>query len=309
MREINLYHLQLMDLELFLNVADCGSFTKAGEKMFMTQSWVSKRINLMERELGLSLFSRNKREVTLTPAGQVLEERLRRITDDILSAIQAAHTAQTGVSGSLRLGFLEWGTIVFLPQLESFMKQNPQLSVEIYRQQFSELRTNISTGRVDLIFTMSYDCDQFSSEQYNQLHVQPVPMVAYMQKNHPLAGRALLEVEDLRAEPLLMVDQKSSSGYGSYVHQLFQAHNIRPLIAHYANGGGAHIGNVLLNKGILLASQYFLENSWEDQIARVPIRGADLYVSAIWRKQNSNPVLHKFLADIAGDAAARLKEP
>ena len=76
MRDINLFNLQLMDLELFLNVARYGSFTKAGERMFMTQSRVSKRIDLMENELGLQLFIRNKRKVILTPAGRVLEQRL-----------------------------------------------------------------------------------------------------------------------------------------------------------------------------------------------------------------------------------------
>ena len=78
MREINLYNIQLMDLELFLTVAKYASFTKAGEKLFVTQSWVSKRIHLMEDELGLSLFIRNKREVTLTPAGRAYARGILR---------------------------------------------------------------------------------------------------------------------------------------------------------------------------------------------------------------------------------------
>ena len=68
MQEFNLNNLQLLDIELFLAVAQCGSFTKAGEKLFVTQSWVSKRMNLMERELGLMLFLRAKRGVILPPA-------------------------------------------------------------------------------------------------------------------------------------------------------------------------------------------------------------------------------------------------
>ena len=106
MREINIYNLQLMDFELFLNVAKYESFTKAGERMFMTQSRVSKRISIMEDELGLRLFIRNKRKVVLTPAGRILARRLRNISDDILNAIQEAHVAQTGMSGQLKLGFL-----------------------------------------------------------------------------------------------------------------------------------------------------------------------------------------------------------
>lgn len=96
-----------------------------------------------------------------------------------------------------------------------------------------------------------------------------------------------------------MVDEKSSPGFCAYVRQLFLDNNIHPQVAHYAHDGQAHIASVLLNRGVLLASQYLLENAWEDQIARVPIRGADLFVTAVWKTQNTNPVLRKFLSCIS----------
>lgn len=294
-QDINLFNIQLGDLELFLNVAKYGSFTKAGEKMFMTQSWVSKRISQIEAELDLSLFIRNKREVVLTPAGRVLEQRLRSVTDDILDALQAAHVAQTGASGYLRIGYLEWGNIVFLEQVQKFIADNPQFSVEVYRQRFSELRADVSIGRMDVIFTTSYDCDQFLNSDYCILNVKKVPLLAYMSKEHPLARCSEISMEDLRAQPMLMVDQKSSTGYGAFVRDLFVKHNIRPVISQYAHDGGEHIGSILINKGILLASQYFLENSLEDEIARVPVKDEDLYVTAVWRRHNTNLVLMKFL--------------
>lgn len=301
MRVINLYNLQFKDLELFLTVAKHASFTKAGEKMFVTQSWVSKRINQMENELGLTLFIRNKREVVLTPAGRVLERRLTNITDTLLSAIQEAHTAQTGASGLLRIGFLDWESIVFFDQLERFKNENPQLPIEIYRRNFFDLRSDIALNQLDLIFTVSYDCNQFSSDEYHFLHLKKVPLLAYMSKNHPLAKKKILDIEDLRAEPLLMVDQESSSGYYDFIRQLFLNRNIRPLIAQYAHNGGEHIGSILFNKGILLASQCFLENSWEKQIARVPIKDVTVNITAIWKKRNTNPALMKFLQTIVNE--------
>ena len=301
MKDFNLFNVQISDLELFLNVAKYGSFTKAGEKLFMSQSWVSKRISQMETELGLVLFLRNKREVTLTPAGKVLNSRLQSVTATILDAIQAAHAVQSGASGFLRIGYLEWGTIVFLDRLEQFMQDNPQLSVEVYREQFSELRSDLSSGRMDLIFTTSYDSDQLSGGDFVMARVKKIPLMAYMHRSHRLAGRSEISIDELRAEPILMVDQKSSSGYSSYIRGLFAQKSIIPNIAQYASSGGAHIGSILLNRGVLLASQYFLENSWEDMIARVPILGAELYVVAIWRKENQNPMLIKFIDSVTPD--------
>ena len=69
MFEINLSNIQLQDLELFLAVADYGNFTKAGEKLYVTQSWVSKRMSFLEHELGLQLFLRSRNKMSQTPAG------------------------------------------------------------------------------------------------------------------------------------------------------------------------------------------------------------------------------------------------
>ena len=299
MQDINLFNIQLSDIELFLNVAKYGSFTKAGEKMFMTQSWVSKRISQIESDLDLRLFLRNKREVVLTPAGRILEQRLRNVTDDILDAIQAAHVAQTGASGYLRIGYLEWGNVVFLDRVQRFIQNNPQFSVEIYRQNFADLRADISIGRMDIIFTASYDCLQFNNGDYCTMNIRKVPLMAYMNREHPLAKRESITMDDLRPEHMLMVDQKSSPGYGTYVRDLFIKHKIRPVIAQYAHDGGEHIGSILINRGILLASQCFLDHSMEAEIARVPIEGEDVYITAVWRRQNTNLVLMKFLGDIA----------
>lgn len=295
MRDFNLYNIALSDLELFLNAAKYGSFTKAGEKMFMTQSWASKKISQLESTLDLTLFIRSQQKLLLTPAGRVLEERLLGITDNILDAIQAAYVAQTGASGSLRLGYLEWTNLDFLEDVKAFIEKYPQCNVEIYRQNFSDLRDAVAIGRMDVIFNASYDCAQFTTDSYNMKNLYNMSLMAYMHKDHPLAGKTSLSIEDLRTQPMLMVDQMSSTGYGNYIRDLFIKYNIRPIVSQFAHDGGEHIGNILINKGILLASEYFLDKTFEEQIARVPIENEELYVTAVWQKQNLNPVLKKFI--------------
>lgn len=301
MREINLYNIQLQDLELFLATAKYGSFTKAGEKMYMTQSWVSKRISLMETELGLRLFIRNNRKITLTPAGRVLAQRLEHITGDILDALQEAHNAQKGMTGYFRLGFLEWGINAYIKKLEEFMEKNPQISVDLFFQQFQELRANIESNRMDLIFTMAYDSVILSKEEYYILPIQQVPLMAYISRKNPLSREDSITVKDIRSETMLMLDQKSSPGYCECINQMFRAYNIRPLISQYAHNGREHVGNILLNKGILIASKYFLGNEYSEQIVPIKIQNAETFVTAVWKKQNTNPTLLHFLQEIKGD--------
>ncbi len=295
MRDINLYNLQLMDLELFLYVAKYGSFTKAGDRMFMTQSRVSKRIDLMEQELGLQLFIRNKRKVVLTPAGRVLEQRFSKVTDDIFSAIQEAHTTQMGMSGYLKLGFLEWSTIIFMDALEKFTVENPQISVDIFRNDFKALRNHLFNNQMDLIFTMSYDTSAFNEKEYSFLPLTKTCMAAYINRKNPLSQKKSLCIKDLQAEYLLMLDQKSSPGYCSYIMKLFNDEQIHPLISHYSHSGGEHIGNVLMNKGILLASDFFMTDNWGGQIVKVPLEHTEVHVTGIWKTENTNPALKQWL--------------
>ena len=143
MRDINIYELQLMDIELFLRIAEYGNFTKAGQGLFMSQSLVSKRINAFENSLGLQLFIRNKRNVSLTPAGKYLQQELNKINESIFNTINEAHNIQSGITGSIHLGFIEWSNLFFMELLEDFMQENPQIHFEINRYSFFEIRKNL----------------------------------------------------------------------------------------------------------------------------------------------------------------------
>lgn len=300
MRDINLYNIQLMDLELFLTTTKYGSFTKAGEVMFVSQSWVSKRINFMEHELGLQLFIRNNRKLTLTPAGRILAQRLDSITDRIMDALQEAHTAQKGAAGYLKLGFLDWNTNPFLPNLEEYMKKNPQILIDIFFQQFAELKDNFINNRTDLIFTVSYDVEDLPEAEYHVIPIQRIPLMAYVSKKNPLSQRTKICVEDLRPEQMLMLDPNSCRGYSKYINDMFASNGINPLVYQYATTGREHIGNILLNRGVLLASQNFLGNTYSDSIAALEVEDAKLYMTVSWKKQNLNPVIPSFLQDVAG---------
>ena len=300
MDKTNLPNIQLSDLELFLAVERFGSFTKAGERLFITQSWVSKRISNLENELGFRLFDRTKREVSLTPAGLIMKQRLEGVIYNIVSAIQAAHEVQSETIHSLRLGCLEWKSGEFYKKLEYFAEQNPRIIVDLDMKPFNEQFIDLSLGRKDLIFSYSHIHGQAVTDEYSVLTFLQVPLVAYMHRNHRLAGKEILEIEDLRDVPLLTLEERASSYHLDHIRQLFLPLNIRPVIAKYADDVSDHFGNVLMNKGVLLASQYLMGDSWKEMIACSPLRGVYYNLVAIWKTNNSNPALKVFLENLPG---------
>lgn len=291
MHEISLNNIQLQDFEIFLAVADYGSFTKAGEKLFVTQSWVSKRMNLLESELGLQLFIRSRNHMSLTPAGEYLRERLHFGQNYLRESIQEANRIQTGISGAIRIGILEWATNVLLSPLQDFVKENPQISVDIHCQQFQEMREDLRYGNTDLIFTLEYDNISFLKTEISSARLCEAQMMAYMNREHPLAGRESITIRDLQSEEMLLLYDHSSSGYNEFVNRLFRQEKIRPLVSQYAASGRAHLVNLMFGRGILIASKFFLGEEYQNQICAVPIEGLQTYITAVWKKDHPNPVI------------------
>ncbi len=308
MHEISLNNIQLQDFEIFLAVADYGSFTKAGEKLFVTQSWVSKRMNLLESELGLQLFLRSRNHMSLTPAGEYLKKRLKFAQSYLRESIQEANRIQTGISGAIRIGILEWATNVLLTPLHTFVRENPQISVDIHCQQFQEMREDLRQGNTDLIFTMEYDNISFLKTEISSARLCEAQMMAYMNTEHPLAGRESISVKDLQSEEMLFLYDQSSSGYNEFINRLFLQEKIRPLVSQYAASGRAHLVNLLFGRGILIASRYFLEETYQDQISAVPIEDAKTYITAVWKQDNPNPVIPMILQWVSTEIGMKAED-
>ena len=78
---------------MFLAVAECGSFSEAGKRLFVSHSTTSRAVAALEQELGAQLFRRSSRSVTLTPAGEILVERAENLltqAEDLAAAVRDA---------------------------------------------------------------------------------------------------------------------------------------------------------------------------------------------------------------------------
>ena len=85
--------MELEQLRMFLAVAECGSFSEAGKRLFVSHSTTSRAVAALEQELGAQLFRRSSRSVTLTPAGEILVERAEDLltqAEDLAAAVRDA---------------------------------------------------------------------------------------------------------------------------------------------------------------------------------------------------------------------------
>jgi DNA-binding transcriptional LysR family regulator len=142
----------LRQLEYFLAVVDEGSFTRAADRLFVTQPGLSQQIATLEKELGGSLFSRLPRAVALTPTGRALLPHARAAVTAAERGNAAARAATGSEGGELRLACLYSVSLGLLPGvLRRWRAENPDVTVRLYEHRHGDaLATAIAEGQADV---------------------------------------------------------------------------------------------------------------------------------------------------------------
>jgi len=184
----------------FLEVARLGSFSRAGEKVFRSQSAVSAQIRQLEQEYGDRLLDRSGKSVKLTPAGQIFyqyAERLKNLRDESLMAVaDHGHTPR----GMLRLGANEATCLYVLPEVfAEYCRRYPAVQISIYRNFSYKILEKLEAGAIDVgIVTLPVKSPS--------LKTQPIfrdKLMLMTSRKNPLARQKTVSVESIVQQPLL----------------------------------------------------------------------------------------------------------
>jgi DNA-binding transcriptional LysR family regulator len=146
--------IDLRNIETFFWVARLGGFRAAAEKLNATQPAISQRIASLETALGVRLFERDSRGITLTAKGYELLSHAERMLQ-MRTDMQRAAAAQNVMTGTLRLGVSETIVHTWLPSLMEYMHEAyPALMVDIQVDTSTALRTQLSSHQIDLAFLL-----------------------------------------------------------------------------------------------------------------------------------------------------------
>ena len=219
--------MDLRQLEMFRTVAEMSSFTKAGEKLHVSHSAVSRQVKLLEEELQVSLFARANRRVFLTEPGKALLTHAVTIFDDVTSAVRSVSQMSTKITDHIVLGTGTTMLNFFLPPVfEQFKARYSSVDVQIKTGQWPVIIEDIRTGMVDLVIG-SLPLPILGRE----LAVRPLyreELVLVAGKNYPLANKKFIQPEELNDYPLLSFP--SCSATRQILEHLFQELKISPKV-------------------------------------------------------------------------------
>ncbi|MBZ2187665.1 LysR family transcriptional regulator [Alcanivorax sp. JB21] len=172
-------------LQAFLAVTDQGSFSAAAEALFVTQPAISKRIALLEQQLGTRLFDRIGRQVHLTEAGQALLPRARNILRDMEDTSRAISNLAGHVGGTLRIGTSHHiGLHRLPPVLREFSRRYPEVQLDIHFIDSEEAWEGVLQGDLELgVVTLPPAPDPRVTSEV----IWQDPLVFMAAPEHPLA--------------------------------------------------------------------------------------------------------------------------
>jgi DNA-binding transcriptional LysR family regulator len=265
--------MNLTRLQYFIEVARCGSFSTAAERLYTSQPNLSKQIAAMERETGLQLFNRTTRSVTLTTAGQYLFDQLQTVPTQIESALrQAARLSRTD-QRHICIGVLEGQEVNprLRESLAEITHRYPDLHVELERNSFANLRSGLTNLHYDLIVTLEFEVDP--APEYRRAVFLHQPAAIAIHSNNPKSCRPELTLEELADEEFVVISpEESQRGFQRFIRQC-EAAGFMPRIARQPRSlesvllcVEAGIGVALLDPNVRLESH--------DVVRIVPLPGS-----------------------------------
>ncbi len=207
--------MDVQDLAAFVAVAETGSFSRAGERIHLTQPAVSKRVAALEGELGARLFDRLGRRVVLTEAGRTLEPLARRVLADMREGRRAIDNLRGTVRGALPLVTSHHIGLRRMPDtLRRFHKTYPEVRLDLDFMGSERAREAVERGDFELgVITLP-------PEPPGNLQVQPLwedPLVIVAATDHPLAAREWPAVADLAGFSAIL------PAAGTYTREIIEA--------------------------------------------------------------------------------------
>ncbi|MCL4461843.1 MAG: LysR substrate-binding domain-containing protein [Nitrospirae bacterium] len=198
-------------LRIFLKVAELGSFTQAGETLFLTQPAISLQVKTLEQHLGVPLFERKGRQVLLTEAGVRLLPHARRIMDEIADARARVAELSSGTLGNLRIGSSTTiGTAVLPSILYDFSRKNPQIRTSLSILNTHRIVFDLKTSEIDIGF-IEGDLTRTESQGVRRTFLAQDRLVLVDSRNNPFIVGEETSLEEIRRLPLILREPGSGT--------------------------------------------------------------------------------------------------
>jgi len=228
----------------------------------MGQPPLSHAIQLLEADIGVLLFERNKRSVKLTEAGQLLLVDARRILALSSAAAHTARAAAKGEAGELRIGFTSSTplTPLFATVINAYRQQFPAVSLTFHELSTQHQLAALQLQQLDLAFLRpqyGHPALELAASQLEFIPLRTDPLVVVLPEQHPLAAQPQLTVAALAAESFIMYPSAAGTSIYRQIYSLCLQAGFTPKVVQQAAEASTMLGLVAAGIGVTILPAAF----------------------------------------------------
>ncbi|RYX89041.1 MAG: LysR family transcriptional regulator [Comamonadaceae bacterium] len=222
--------MELRHVRYFDAIADTLNFTRAAERLHVTQSTLSHQIRQMEDELGVELFDRSAKKIRLTEAGAILRTYLTPALEQIDQGMQALRSNAEFLTGTIRLGTTPSFNTRMVPHcVSTFLAHYPQVHVVVDELSGDDIARAIGSGGLDL--AVSYRPSDATGLWFEPLYNEELRLV--VSTKHPLARRRRVRMVELHHLRMVLLPQMYSTR--QLLDECFEAAGATPIVVAHLN--------------------------------------------------------------------------
>jgi DNA-binding transcriptional LysR family regulator len=284
--------MDLRQLEYFVAVAEERNFTRAAERVHISQSGVSAQIRQLERELGAELFDRSGRTARLTVAGKAALEHARAALAAAEAVGQAVGEVAEVIRGRLTVGMVTGCAVTALfDALAGFHRAHPGVEIALLEDASDRLADGVREGTVDLALI---GASTAAPEGLGSLTIVSERLVAAVPHGHPLADLDRVTLRDLTAYHLVCMPR--GTGLRGVLDQACAAHRIEPAITLQASAADAIADLAARGLGVGVLSESMAAR-YGDRLTARTIEDVEIpaLLALVWRGTHA-PAVRELLA-------------
>lgn len=280
--------MELRHLRYFAAVAQTCHFGQAAERLHVAQPALSYAIRQLEAELDTTLFNRTTRQVSLTAAGEYLQDQVARILADVEDAVRGVRRVAAGRSGRIRLGLTGTAALSHLPRIARMVQAElPGVDLEIQADLLTPAHCDgLRSGALDLGVLRP----PAIGEGLELRTIAVEPLVLAVSADHRLAVEPVVSLADLRNEKFVAY-QSRESAVNDTVLRACRAVGFVPQREHLASGTAVLLGLVAAGLGVAVVPDSARRIPLEGVVFRDLLDAGTIELALAWRSGEDAPVV------------------
>ncbi|MGN0488515.1 MAG: LysR family transcriptional regulator [Ruminococcus sp.] len=292
--EIIMDHIQL---KCFIAVARTLSFSEAARRNYVSQSTVSRYIKDLEKEFGVKLFERTRREVTLTNEGKLLLPYAQDIIDTINKANAVVNQLHNGSGGRLSIAYDSTSLNYPIKCLKKFTKKYPEISVDMFKLSGTESTSSMHSMDYDFYFMLRDMLPDSDDMESVITHKDSLSLL--VPEKYNVKGKSIDSI-DLKSQKFILLSEAESPILYMEIMDIFRTFHFTPdTVTEFDDVRSVYMA-VGAGMGVSILPTQLVENYSQPSVKVIDFSNieTDLTYVLAWHKNNSNIAAHLFLKTI-----------